>query len=249
MTDQEFFAYTQERGRLLNEATRANKYNMRDAEEPADLLLRDAIQHFGKDMYNKALLARDKYGFHPMGWAYPDWQEELQRQMAEHVLKGDPRDTGWISNMAWYHGWPTAAPAASSPIVVDAQPAFQPRVAVWMQETFGPEVSADFTERGFRFGEEAIELLQANGTTKEDVLKLVDYVYGRPIGELRQEVGGTMVTLAALCQAREIDLMAEANTEQSRVESPEIRAKIQAKQADKRARMIATPLPGCAPTA
>ena len=113
-----------------------------------------------------------------------------------------------------------------------------------MKQTFGPEVSADFVERGFRFGEEAIELLQANGTTKEDVLKLVDYVYGRPAGELTQEVGGTMVTLAALCAARGIDLLDAADSEQQRVEQPEVRAKIQRKQADKRARMIATPLPG-----
>jgi len=121
---------------------------------------------------------------------------------------------------------------------------FQVRVATWMQETFGPEVSADYTERGFRFGEEAIELLQANGTTKEDVLKLVDYVYSRPVGELSQEVGGTMVTLAALCEARGLNLAALANDEQTRVEQPAVRAKIQRKQEDKRARMIATPLPG-----
>lgn len=111
MTDQELFAYTQERGKVLNEVTRANKYQTRDADEPADVLLRDAINHFAKDMYNKALLARDKYGFHPMGWACPDWQEEMQRQMAEHVLKGDPRDTGWLSTIAWYHGWSTATPS------------------------------------------------------------------------------------------------------------------------------------------
>jgi hypothetical protein len=121
---------------------------------------------------------------------------------------------------------------------------FQDRVASWMQETFGPEVSADFKERGFRFGEEAIELLQANGTTKEDVLKLVDYVYGRPIGFLPQEVGGVMVTLAALCEATGIPLEAAASQEIERCEQPEVRAKIQAKQEAKRARMIATPLPG-----
>lgn len=116
MTDQELFAYKQGRANVLNDATRANTYQMRDAQEPADLLLREAIQHFGKDMYNKALLARDKYDFHPMGWVYPDWQEELQRQMAEHVLKGDPRDTGWLSTIAWYHGWRTAAATPPAPV-------------------------------------------------------------------------------------------------------------------------------------
>jgi hypothetical protein len=121
---------------------------------------------------------------------------------------------------------------------------FQNRVAAWMQETFGPEVAADFQERGFRFGEEALELLQANGTSKEDVLKLVDYVYSRPIGELHQEVGGTMVTLAALCESRALDMIVKGVQEIARCEQPEVKAKIQAKQADKRKRMIATPLPG-----
>jgi len=125
---------------------------------------------------------------------------------------------------------------------------YQKQVAVWMQEVFSPEVSADFQERGFRFGEEALELLQANGTTKEEVLKLVDYVFSRPVGELSQEVGGTMVTLAALCQAKNIDLMKEANKELNRINLPEIRVKIQAKHAEKRAVMIATPLPGILPT-
>lgn len=123
---------------------------------------------------------------------------------------------------------------------------FQPRVAQWMLETFGPEVSVDYRERGFRFGEEALELLQANGTTKEEVLKLVDYVYSRPVGELYQEVGGTMVTLGALCQAWGIDLLQAGHAEQTRCELPEVRAKIQAKQADKRARMQDSPLPGSA---
>ncbi len=121
---------------------------------------------------------------------------------------------------------------------------FQARVAVWMHETFGAEVSSDFRERGFRFGEEAIELLQANGTTKDEVLLLVDYVYGRPVGELRQEVGGTMLTLGALCQARNINLAGAAYEEMARCEQPAVRAKIQAKQEAKRARMIASPLPG-----
>ncbi len=137
-----------------------------------------------------------------------------------------------------------AAEAAAPPLAAAGGGSFQPRVATWMQETFGAEVSADYKERGFRFGEEAIELLQANGTTKEDVLKLVDYVYGRPVGELQQEVGGAMVTLAALCEARGIDLAEAGNTEITRCESPEVRAKIQAKQEAKRARMIATPLSG-----
>ncbi len=121
---------------------------------------------------------------------------------------------------------------------------YQCRVAAWMAETFGPEVSADYRERGFRFAEEALELLQANGTTKEDILTLLEYVYSRPVGVFAQEVGGTMLTLAALCEARGVPLALSADKELARCSEPEARAKIQAKQAEKRARMDTTPLPG-----
>jgi hypothetical protein len=117
MTDQELFAYTQERGKLLNEATRSNKYQVRDAEEAPDTLLREAIRHFSHDVYNKAMLARDKYGFHPLGWATPDWQEELQKGIAEHLQKGDPRDVAVYAMFAWFHGWGTATPAPATCIV------------------------------------------------------------------------------------------------------------------------------------
>mgnify|MGYP001575296809 FL=1 len=76
-----------------------------------------------------------------------------------------------------------------------------------MTECFGSEIPNDKRERAFRFLEEALELVQAAGTTKEQALKLVDYVYGRPVGELPQEVGGVGVTLAAFCSAHGIDLL------------------------------------------
>src|SRR6185312_5264384 len=53
-------------------------------------------------------------------------------------------------------------------------------------------------QRSFRFLEEALELAQAVGTTREEALKLVDYVYSRPIGQVGQEIGGVMVTLAGV---------------------------------------------------
>lgn len=83
---------------------------------------------------------------------------------------------------------------------------FQERVLPWMLECFGVTISRDWVERNHRFIEEALELVQAAGMSKEDALTLVDYVYGRPIGEVKQEVGGVMVTLAALCLANEVDM-------------------------------------------
>jgi hypothetical protein len=62
------------------------------------------------------------------------------------------------------------------------------------------------SERSHRFLEEAIELAQASGCTKEDARLLVEYVFDRPKGTQEQEVGGVMVTLAALCSALKLKM-------------------------------------------
>lgn len=94
---------------------------------------------------------------------------------------------------------------------------FQARVAPWMLTCFGSEISADTTERNHRFLEEALELVQASGCTQSEAVQLVDYVFARPVGEPGQEVGGVMVTLAALCLAAGIDMHGEAETELARI--------------------------------
>lgn len=83
---------------------------------------------------------------------------------------------------------------------------FQYRVQVWMRACFGHAISKDRVERNHRFLEEALELVQACGCTPSEAHQLVDYVYGRPIGIKEQEVGGVAVTLAALCDAHDIDM-------------------------------------------
>lgn len=110
---------------------------------------------------------------------------------------------------------------------------FQERVQPWMMECFGAEISADRMERNHRFFEEATELVQANGMTRSEAHQLVDYTFSRPIGEPSQEVGGVMVTLAALCGASELDMHTAAETELTRINQPEIILKIRAKQAAK----------------
>lgn len=94
---------------------------------------------------------------------------------------------------------------------------FQARVDPWLMACFGLEIARDILERNHRFLEEAIELVQANGCTVSEAHQLVDYVYGRDQGEINQEVGGVMVTLAALCLASGVDMHAAAETELSRV--------------------------------
>jgi hypothetical protein len=124
---------------------------------------------------------------------------------------------------------PLPDPAQSA----DTPPSFQNRVALWMQECFGPEISADRLERNDRFVEEALELVQACGYAKDRAHALVEYVFNRPVGHAPQEVGGVMVTLAALCLAHGYDMHAEGETELLRIGTPEIIAKIRAKQAAK----------------
>lgn len=112
-------------------------------------------------------------------------------------------------------------------------PTFQMRVSEWMLECFTPEIAADLVERNDRFLEEALELVQALGHSRERAYALVDYVFDRPAGVPEQEVGGVMVTLAALCKPNAIDMQMAAEIELSRISQPEIIEKIRVKQAAK----------------
>lgn len=94
---------------------------------------------------------------------------------------------------------------------------FQSRVQAWMNACFGEVISRDTVERNHRYLEESLELVQACGCTADEAHQLVDYVFGRPVGEKPQEVGGAMVTLAALCLAQGIDMYEAGETELTRV--------------------------------
>ena len=64
-----------------------------------------------------------------------------------------------------------------------------------------------------RFLEEALELAQSFGCSNKEAHELVDYVFSRDVGQPEQEVGGVMVTLAALCSNAEIDMNGAGNQE------------------------------------
>jgi hypothetical protein len=116
---------------------------------------------------------------------------------------------------------------ASSPMLYH----FQQRVQPWLMTTFGPEISANVTERNHRFLEESLELVQSLGCTASEAHQLVDYVFNRPLGEPSQEVGGVMTTLAALCLATNLDMHKCGEVELRRIWN--MVDKIRAKQAAK----------------
>ena len=135
---------------------------------------------------------------------------------------------------------PNATPAQA----VDLGQTFQAGVSEWMGQCFLPSLYSNMTERGDRLLEEVLELLQAHGYDKARVPTLVDYVFGRPVGEPAQEVGGVMVTLAGYCWVAGLDMHAAGDAELARINQPDVMAKIRAKQEAKNALHFDTPLPG-----
>ncbi|WP_065091522.1 hypothetical protein [Rhizobium leucaenae] len=120
---------------------------------------------------------------------------------------------------------------------------FQGQVDDWMVKCFSREIAEDIPERNHRFLEEALEFVQSTGATAQEAHMLVDYVFSRDIGEPAQELGGTMLTLAALSNAIGFYMETAGIIELDRVNRPEVIEKIRAKQLTKPA---SSPLPGAA---
>ncbi len=161
----------------------------------------------------------------------------LQRQigLSGHTVAGVP-----LSALALNE--PNSAPNR----LTDPAQSFQDDVATWMGQCFPSSLSSNMTERGDRLLEEVLELLQAHGYDSARVPTLVNYVFGRPVGEPAQEVGGVMVTLAAYCSVAGLSVQANGQAELDRIIQPEVMARIRAKQESKNALHFDTPLPGAA---
>lgn len=93
----------------------------------------------------------------------------------------------------------------------------QKRLMDWARAAFGESDATRLAQRGIRLLEEATEAFQACGGTAELVHRLVDYVFGRPIGELNQEIGGVSVALLVLAEAAGLDASTEENREIERI--------------------------------
>lgn len=108
---------------------------------------------------------------------------------------------------------------------------FQRRIWAWCLDTVPGHVAV--TARTARFLEEAIELAQATGLPEHAIHHLVAHVFGRPPGDAAQEVAGSLVTLVALAEALGVDAGEAGLREAARIETPEIVAKVRARQAGK----------------
>lgn len=121
---------------------------------------------------------------------------------------------------------------------------FQQEISQWLLICFTREIADDIDQRNHRFLEEALELVQSCGCSITDAHTLVNYVYGRPVGEKDNEVGGVMVTLAALCYANRLELHDASIKELKRICQDDVIINIQHKQKSKPA---LSPLPGTYP--
>jgi len=166
------------------------------------------------------------------------WRAERDKAKATAAQQNEP--VAWREEQM---GPPLYAAPSTPSTPPGMREAFQARVHPWLMACFGPDISADKIERNYRFIEEALELVQACGCTQSDAHQLVDYVYGRPDGDINHEVGGVMVTLAALCLANGFDMHAAGETELVR-----IWGKIEAIRAKQAAKPRHSPLPGIPPS-
>jgi len=144
-----------------------------------------------------------------------DLPARIKYTVADNIViegrtKSDVVQDVWDELKPYLH--PTATTQQS-----DAELSFQYRVKPWMAACFGDEIANDKVERNHRFIEEALELVQSCGGTKEECHMLVDYVFSRPTGDPVQESGGVMVTHAALCLANNLDMHQSGELELKRI--------------------------------
>lgn len=98
-----------------------------------------------------------------------------------------------------------------------ARSARQAAVFEWALAAFGEDEVRSVPHRAIRFGEEAFEGMQAAGVSEADAERVLRYVYRRPPGELRQELGGIAVTLLCLAAAAGLDADVAERAEVERV--------------------------------
>ncbi len=89
-------------------------------------------------------------------------------------------------------------------------------ILAWAVETFGP-VADNRHERAMRFIEEATELVQSCGLSRETVEAITERAYSRRAGQIGKELAQAGMTLEALAAHLGADLSHEIGNEFNRV--------------------------------
>ena len=220
------------------------KRELEEANQSADNFCEQSLRDLGKAADLEQQLTEARAEIERKDAALQNLQkfiEELSAQISragyETEELGKPANKAWEPLYDWMFNGKLASyrdevsAALTAPAQAQQPTTFQGRVAPWIQECFGPEISSDRVERKHRFLEEALELVQACGAHQNEAHELVNYVYGREKGAAEQEVGGVMVTLAALCLANgfDMDQCGEAELKRIWTKIETIRAKQAAK--------------------
>jgi hypothetical protein len=69
--------------------------------------LADLVARFSAALLEKLNAAHAKGR---RGWERDDWKADCQRNLNQHLAKGDPLDAAAYSAFLWHHGWPTIGP-------------------------------------------------------------------------------------------------------------------------------------------
>lgn len=93
----------------------------------------------------------------------------------------------------------------------------QKLIAEWCIAAFGKDHAASVEQRGLRLVEEVIEAAQAAQCDPGILHKLIDYIYKKPAGDLRQELGGVGICLLAIASAAGLNAEETENAECTRV--------------------------------
>lgn len=108
----------------------------------------------------------------------------------------------------------------------------QRNVVKWLETAFpGSSGNMDRRTRALRLLEEAVELAQAVGITRENAFRQVEHTFSRPVGEPHQELGGVLFTALAVAASLGLDAHQVVTNESERAwdRIPEIREKNRSK--------------------
>lgn len=98
----------------------------------------------------------------------------------------------------------------------------------WLDAVFGADSHANIDQRirAVRHLEEATELAQACGASKESCRQVIDGVFLKPAGNVGQEIGGSFTTLLSVANACDEDASICLEREMDRMWKPDVMERV-----------------------